>query len=361
MTPPPTLAPGEHRADAGAGPLAFDLPPELIATRPFEATGRRRDEAPMLVSWRWSGDSLDARVADLPRLLDPGDVLVVNQSATLAAAVPVGDGRIVHLSTRLGPDRWVVEVRQVCGHGSLPLLDTEPGPIRLPGGAEVELLTPYPSRQARRPVRLWLAGLRLPAPLGSYLAEHGQPIRYGCAAEAWPLSSYQTVFGLTPGSAEMPSAARGFTAELVAELIGAGVVLAPITLHTGVSSLEAGELPYPEQYAVPAVTAELVNEARSAGHRVIAVGTTSTRAIETAADESGRVHPSQGWTDLVVSPERGVRAIDGILTGWHEPEASHLLLLEAVGGRPLLERSYARALAGGYRWHEFGDFHLILP
>jgi len=350
---------GKHRSDAAAR-LKFDLPKARIATRPFEAGGRRRDEAPMLVSWRWSGETVDARVADLPSLLDPGDVLVVNQSATMAAALPVGDGRIVHLSTRLGPERWVVEVRKECGHGSLPLLDGAPGPIRLPGGGEVDLLAPYPSGH-QGTVRLWLAGLRLPATLVSYLAEHGRPIRYGCSAEDWPLSSYQTVFGLTPGSAEMPSAARGFTADLVAELISAGVVLAPLTLHTGVSSLDIGEAPYPERYSVPAPTAELVNQARTAGRRVIAVGTTATRALETAADEQGRVHAAEGWTDLVITPQRGVRAIDGILSGWHEPEASHLLLLEAVAGLPLLERSYAQALAGPYRWHEFGDFHLILP
>jgi len=340
--------------------LAFELPPDRIATRPFESGGRRRDEAPMLVSWRWQDDVVDARVADLPRFLGAGDLLVVNQSATLAAAVTIGDGRIVHLSTQLGPERWVVELRQSCGHGSLPLLDAEPGPIPLPGGGEVDLLAPCPAGHQDR-TRLWMARLRLPTSLAAYLAEQGQPIRYGCGAERWPLAAYQTVFGLTPGSAEMPSAARGFTAELVAELVGAGVVFAPITLHTGVSSLESGEPPYPERFAVPAASAELVNDARSAGHRVVAVGTTSTRAIESAADEHGRVHPAQGWTDLVIGPERGVRVVDGILSGWHEPAASHLLLLEAVAGRPLLERSYARALAGDYRWHEFGDFHLVLP
>ena len=360
MTAQPMLLAGKHRGDASGGTLVFDLPAERIATRPFEAGGRRRDDAPMLVSWRWSGDVADARLADLPRLLDPGDVLVVNQSATMAAAVAVGDGRIVHLSTRLGPKRWVVEVRQACSNGSLPLLDAEPGVVRLPGGGEVELLTPYPRRREAT-VRLWLAGLRLPTTLSSYLAQHGRPIRYGCGAEAWPLSSYQTVFGLAPGSAEMPSAARGFTTELVAEVIAAGMVFAPITLHTGVSSLEVGDEPYPERFEVPASTAELVNDARAAGRRVVAVGTTSTRAIESAADEEGRVHASHGWTDLVIGPDRGVRVVDGILTGWHEPEASHLLLLEAVGGRALLERSYVHALAGSYRWHEFGDFHLILP
>ncbi len=383
MTAYPVLPAGKGGGTGGepapGASLAFHLPAERIASRPFEAGGRRRDEAPMLVSWRWTGDLADARVADLPRLLDPGDVLVVNRSATLAAAVPVGDGRIVHLSTRLGPQRWVVELRQACGHGSLPLLDAAPGPIHLPGGAELELLAPYrpgperpfgaggagPERPfgagGAGPERLWLAGLRLPAPLESYLSKHGRPIRYGCAAEAWPISAYQTVFGLTPGSAEMPSAGRGFTADLVAELVGVGVVFAPVTLHTGVSSLESGEPPYPEQLNVPASTAELVNQARAAGRRVIAVGTTATRAVETAADPQGRVRDIQGWTDLVVTPERGVRVVDGILSGWHEPEASHLLLLEAVAGRRLLERSYARALAGTYRWHEFGDFHLVLP
>ena len=310
--------------------LNFELPPERIATRPFEAGGRRRDEAPMLVSWRWADEVVDARVGDLPRFLEPGDVLVVNQSATLAAALANGDGRIVHLSTQLGEERWVVELRQACGHGSLPLLDAAPGPIALPGGAEVDLLTPYrpraqgPSgpteREAQGPsapaeVRLWLARLRLPEALPVYLARHGQPIRYGCGAELWPLAAYQTVFGLSPGSAEMPSAARGFTAELVAQLMEAGVSFAPITLHTGVSSLESGELPYPERFAVPAASAEVVNDARTAGHRVIAVGTTATRAIESAADELGEVHASEGWTDLVIGAERGVRVVDGILSG----------------------------------------------
>lgn len=345
--------------------LDFELPSGRIATRPFETSGRRRDEAPMLVAWRSRDHILDGQVADLPGLLDPGDVLLVNQSATLAAAVPVGDGRILHLSTRLGHEQWVVELRWACGHGSLPLLDAVPGPIRLPGGAEVHLLTSYaPGRQAPTvpgAVRLWLARLRLPVGLSAYLAQHGQPIRYGAEAEAWPLAAYQTVFGLTPGSSEMPSAARGFTAELVARLIGLGVILTPITLHTGVSSLEAHEPPYPERFTVPAATAELVNEARATGHRIIAVGTTATRAIESAADQDGHVRASDGWTDLVIGPDRGVRVVDGLLSGWHEPEASHLLLLEAIAGRAALERSYAHALAGSYRWHEFGDFHLVLP
>ena len=131
-------------------------------------------------------------------------------------------------------------------------------------------------------------------------------------------------------------------------------------LHTGVSSQERGERPYPERFAVGAHTAARVNATRRQGKRVIAVGTTVVRALETVAEPDGSVRSGSGWTSLTVTPQRGVRAVDGLLTGWHEPEASHLLMLEAFAGRELLERSYAAALARGYRWHEFGDLHLLL-
>jgi S-adenosylmethionine:tRNA ribosyltransferase-isomerase len=232
--------------------------------------------------------------------------------------------------------------------------------VRLPGGASAELLAPFPAGQTG-PVRLWISALRLPAPLFAYLDEFGHPIRYGCGDERWPLDAYQTVFAAEPGSAEMPSAARAFTLDLIAALIRRGVVFAPVTLHTGVSSLEASEHPYPERYRVHPATAELVNAARTRGHRVVAVGTTATRAIESTADDHGRVHAASGWTDLLITPRRGVWVVDGLLTGWHEPQASHLQLLEAVAGRDLLERSYAHAIRADYRWHEFGDLHLILP
>jgi S-adenosylmethionine:tRNA ribosyltransferase-isomerase len=158
----------------------------------------------------------------------------------------------------------------------------------------------------------------------------------------------------------MPSASRPFTDEIVVDLIAAGVVVVPITLHTGVSSLEAHERPYPERFRVPAATARIVNEARSAGGRVVAVGTTVVRALESAVGHDGRVHAADGWTDLLITPERGVAVVDGLLTGWHEPEATHLLMLEAVAGRPALELAYPEAIAAGYRWHEFGDVHLLL-
>ena len=177
----------------------------------------------------------------------------------------------------------------------------------------------------------------------------------------WPVSYYQTVYAMEAGSAEMPSAGRAFTPQMITDLISRGIDVAPVTLHAGVASLEEHEPPPAEFYRVPEQTARRVALAREAGGRIIAVGTTVVRAIETVTDESGTVRSGRGWTKLVVSPERGVRAVDGLLTGWHEPRASHLLMLEAVAGRELLEASYMAALERGYLWHEFGDLHLVLP
>jgi S-adenosylmethionine:tRNA ribosyltransferase-isomerase len=169
------------------------------------------------------------------------------------------------------------------------------------------------------------------------------------------------VYAREPGSAEMPSAGRPITPELLTRLVAKGVGVTPVVLHTGVSSLEAHEQPAPEWYRVPLTTAERVNATRRGGGRVVAIGTTVVRALESVVGRTGVVHPGSGWTDVIVTPERGVAAIDGLLTGWHEPEASHLQMLEAIAGCELLDVSYAAASAEGYLWHEFGDVHLLLP
>jgi S-adenosylmethionine:tRNA ribosyltransferase-isomerase len=346
--------------------LDVEVPDELLADHPVEAEGRRRDDVRMLVASRSQGVLAHARAADLARFVEPGDLLVVNTSSTLPAAVPTDDGgRLVHLSTDLGGGRWVVEVREPCARGSRPHPIDRPTVLRLRGGATAELQAPH-SPVGAEGARLWEAQLDAPQPIVEWLAEAGRPIRYGCTTTSWPIEDYQTVFAAPTrwpiglGSAEMPSAGRPFTPELVSALVAAGVVFAPITLHTGVSSLEAHEPPYAERYQVPATTAELVNDAHRAGHRVIAVGTTATRALETDANGCG-AHPGDGWTELVITPERGLHVVDGIISGWHEPEASHLLLMEAVAGRALLEQSYDEAIAHRYRWHEFGDWHLVIP
>jgi S-adenosylmethionine:tRNA ribosyltransferase-isomerase len=364
--------------------LALDDPRPLAPRGPIELTGgARRDDARLLVSWRSDDLLADTTMADLPRFLDPGDVVVVNNSATRAAAL-VADGvgdvapawspgspdgtLVVHLSTQLDETGlWVVEPRHRVGAGTTPWFDfAADGPVLLPGGARVEFLEPYRPAghigpRGHRPVRLWTARLHLPRPLDEHLARFGRPIRYGTDARPWPLSAYQTVFATVLGSAEMPSAARGFTPELVTRLVSSGITIAPITLHTGVASQEAGETPYPERYAVPSATAVAVNHARDEGHRIVAVGTTATRAIESVAYPSGQIRPGAGWTDLVITPERGVWAVNGLISGWHDPEASHLMLVEAVAGRDTLDNSYDRAIKAHYAGHEFGDFHLVLP
>jgi S-adenosylmethionine:tRNA ribosyltransferase-isomerase len=302
---------------------------------------------------------------ELPRRLRAGDLLIVNTSPTLAAAVDgrIGHARVVvHFSTRGDDGRWAVELRDPDGKGTTRAraggpVDTE---VRLAGDVRLVLeepLTPCGSR-------LWWGRVSDPDVLG-LLRRHGRPIRYSYTRRDQPLSVYQTVFALPSadgsGSAEMPSAARPFTARLVAELVSRGVQFAPITLHTGVASAEAHEPPYPERYEVPEASARLINAARAGGGRILAVGTTAVRAVESAVDDGGVVRARKGWTDLVVTPERGVRVVDGLLTGLHEPEASHLLMLEAIAGRAAIERGYAAALSGLYLWHEFGDVHLVLP
>ncbi|MEU9143058.1 S-adenosylmethionine:tRNA ribosyltransferase-isomerase [Streptomyces sp. NPDC048349] len=342
-----------------------DIPPELSARVPAEqrGPGRGRDSVRLLVSRGSEEVSLRA-FRELPGLLRAGDVLVVNTSATLAAAVDGRLGRegvVVHFSTRGDDGRWAVELREPAGRGA-----TRPragGPagavVRLPGGHALVLEEPLSPGADR----LWWARPST-RDVPGLLRGHGRPIRYAYTERDQPLSAYQTVFAVPgadgEGSAEMPSAARPFTAELVTRLVSRGVQVAPLTLHTGVASPEAHEPPYPERYEVPAATASLVNAARAAGRRVIAVGTTAVRALESAADAQGRVRAARGWTDLVVTPERGVRVVDGLLTGLHEPGASHLLMLEAVAGRAAVRRGYAEAAARLCLWHEFGDVHLLL-
>jgi S-adenosylmethionine:tRNA ribosyltransferase-isomerase len=274
---------------------------------------------------------------------------------------PAGDELAVHLSSpapgAVDERAWIVEVRRRAAGATAPYPGARAGDrIALAGGGSATLLARY-----RDPSRLWVAQLDLPAAVGTYLDAQGRPIRYAYVDREWPLDAYQTAYADEPGSAEMPSAGRPLTPELLARLAARGVLLAPVVLHTGVSSLESHEPPYPERYRVPAETARLVNAVRDWGGRVIAVGTTVVRALESAADVDGLVGPREGWTGLVVTPGRGVRAVDGLLTGLHEPESSHLQMLEAIAGPELLESSYRAALDEGYLWHEFGDVELILP
>ncbi len=348
-----------------AGPLA--LPPGLEAAEPPEARGLRRDQVRLLVS-DVARDSIEhAKFFDLPRWLSAGDLLVVNTSGTLNAALEAATdtGEIfeLHLSTRLPGGVWTLEVRHVAAPASLPCHTMRAGTsFGLPAGGRAVLLAPYPLRHSMaRPSRLWLAAVYLPVAFTAYLEQHGFPIRYRYVHRPWPSDMYQTIFVTEPGSAEMPSAGRPFTPELVTRLVSRGIQIAPLLLHTGVASQEQHEPPYEEFYRVPPETADRVNAARRAGRRVVAVGTTVVRALETVTDEGATTHPGEGWTSLVVTGARAVRSVDGLITGLHEPHATHLALLERLAGdSDHLARGYDAARREGYLWHEFGDSHLIL-
>ncbi|WP_219412982.1 S-adenosylmethionine:tRNA ribosyltransferase-isomerase [Pseudonocardia nigra] len=344
---------------------AFTVPPELSAAEPPEARGLARDEVRLLVA----SDRTPLRhtmFRELPGALRRGDLVVVNTSDTEPAAVdghrPDGRPVTLHVSGPAPDGAHVVELRTQDGHRVTDAVAGES--VRLPCGVVAVLLTGHPDPRIAAGSRLWRARIPVAGGLRPWLSCAGRPIRYSYLRGHWPLEAYRTVFaapGTEFGSAEMPSAGRPFTAAVLDGLRASGVGVAELVLHTGVSSLEAGEVPQRERYRVSAAAADAVNATRAAGGRVVAVGTTVTRALETAADEAGRVHPSAGWTDLVLGPHRPARVVDGLVTGWHEPEASHLLLLEAVAGARLVARAYAAALDHRYLWHEFGDSCLFLP
>jgi S-adenosylmethionine:tRNA ribosyltransferase-isomerase len=359
-------------------PLHFELPPELEAGEPPEARGLRRDEVRLMVSYLDDNRIVHSRFGDLPEFLEAGDTLVVNTSGTMNAALPAersdGSPLTVHLSTHLPADLWVVELRS--SSGDEPVLDGKSGEVLLlPEDASMVLQIPYLSEKRQRDEesnRLWISTLNLPVNLNDYLGRFGSPIRYRYVRESWPAGYYQTIYATEMGSAEMPSAGRAFTPELVTRLVANGVRVVPLILHTGVASLEDDEPPYEEFYRVPPETAAAINAARAAGRRIIAVGTTVVRALETVTDRDGSTHPGEGWTDVFITPERGIRSVDAMLTGLHEPRSTHLSMLEALAGSvsacPLatpgtehLEVAYSEALKRGYLWHEFGDLHLILP
>jgi S-adenosylmethionine:tRNA ribosyltransferase-isomerase len=371
------MAPASVKGDA-------TLPASLEAAEPPEARGLRRDDVRLLVS-NVSSDSIDhTHFHDLPRWLAPGDLLVVNTSGTLNAALPAtsdaGEACELHLSTRLPGGFWTAEMRRLEAGVSIEFFDARAGSaFSLPAGGRATLLAPYPlGGSIHSRTRLWMAAVHFPGPPLQYLERHGHPIRYRYVSQPWPSSMYQTVFATEPGSAEMPSAGRPFTTELVTRLVSSGIQVAPLLLHTGVASLEHLEPPYEEFFRVPRATAEQVNMTRRLGGRVIAVGTTVVRALETVTDDQGTTSPGEGWTSLVISPQRPVRSVSGLITGLHDPRATHLMLLQEVVtavargqaeakasgagfcGSCHLKRAYAAARQRGYLWHEFGDSHLIV-
>jgi S-adenosylmethionine:tRNA ribosyltransferase-isomerase len=352
----------------GLSPLTRFTPPgEWTAVSPAEARGLARDDVRLLVA---GASRLDhAHFRDLADHLEPGDLVVVNASQTVPSQVDArsssGADVVLHVAMDLRDGTWVVELR-AAPDAARAILDARPGrTFSLQGAAAtVTLVEPYP-REGSSPTgsgnRLWRAVHDGDESLRAVLDRIGRPISYGYLDRRYDLADYQTIFGTTPGSAEMPSAARPFTPEVVTRLVSRGIGIAPVLLHTGVSSQEAGEAPQPEWFEVSESTARLVNSTRAGGGRVVAVGTTVTRALESAVGPGGLVEAADGWTERVVTREHPPQVVDGLVTGWHDPQASHLLLVESIAGPPLAQAAYDAAVTGGYRWHEFGDSALFLP
>ncbi len=344
----------------------FRAPDDATAPAPPEARGLERDAVRLLVADR--DGVTHTRFRELAHHLSAGDLVVVNDSSVVARELDaelVGTaGRtpvVLHLATPLDDASWVVEIR-TAPDGGRAVLDARSGDRVRAGAVTFILVEPHgqvSSSPTGRGNRLWRA--QVEGPLAEQLAAYGRPIAYGYLPRRYPLDAYQSVFSVRDGSAEMPSAGRPFTPQVITDLVARGVAIAPVTLHTGVSSQEAGEAPQAERFAVPESTARLVNAVRAGGGRIVAVGTTVTRALESAVIADGRVVARAGWTDRVVTPADPPRVVTGLITGWHDPQASHLLLVEAVAGRELSQRSYDAAVAGGYLWHEFGDTALLLP
>jgi len=337
--------------------LVFEQPRELFAATPVETEHGARDAVRLLVTTP-SGHQ-HATFADLPRFLSAGDLLVANESATLAASLeahgPSGSYTL-DLSTRYADGLWLAEPRWDPAHpGPMPI---EAGEEARVGDAMVRYVAAYPGIP-----RLWF--ITADRPLEPILQRAGVPIHYGYVQKVWPLDAYQSLFSRVPGSAEMPSAARPITPKIREALGAAGIRFTSVLLHSGVSSLEIEtdqveeQAVYPEPFEVSAATADLVNRTRDSGHRVIAIGTTVVRALESARTPDG-VRPRQGFTRLFIHPGNPVRSVDGLLTGFHDPVTSHLAMLAALIGLPRVMEAYRAAIANGYRWHEFGDSHLIL-
>ena len=350
--------------------MEFQLPPELEASEPPEARGLRRDEVRLMVSNYRTDQVMHTRFDRLAEYLSDGDVLVVNTSRTRNSALLASreDGAVIelHVSTHLDDNQWTVEARSISETGKTKHLENARAGevLSLQGGATAVLQAPYVSDcndNSTPSETLWLANIDFPQEVDDYLARYGFPIRYNYVKERWSLDYYQTIYATEAGSAEMPSAGRPFTAELLEQLASKRIRIAPLILHTGISNLETHEPPYKEFYRVSPETASIVNTAREVGHRIIAVGTTAIRALETVTNGDGTTHAGEGWTCLVITPQRGLRAVDALLTGMHEPEASHLAILESLAGLSHIKIVYNEALRNGYLWHEFGDLHLILP
>ena len=348
-----------------SAPFSFNLPPELAAKEPPERRGIGRDQVHLLVIDRENGKRTHTRFDHIGEFLQAGDLLVFNSSRTLPAALkgcaakaaPCIEAR---LAEHLPDDSWLVLL--LCQNG-------DPFGCGLRDGMDIHFgddLTATVIRRDERIPRLWqMRFSKSGTELVDEIYRLGQPIRYEYVSAPWDLDYYQTVYAQQPGSAEMPSAGRAFTWKLLFDLKRRGIEIAYIVLHTGLSSymdddLDARHPTSEEEYFISEATAEKINRAHVQKRRVIAVGTTVVRALESAAAENARVTAGHNYTRLRITENHRLKMVNSLLTGMHEPEASHLDLLTAFLPPEQIRAAYEEAVELKYLWHEFGDLNLII-
>ncbi|WP_257351223.1 S-adenosylmethionine:tRNA ribosyltransferase-isomerase [Pseudalkalibacillus decolorationis] len=346
---------------AARDPIHFDLPGELNASIPAERRGVNRDHVRLMILDRNNGNTYHDQFYKLENYLKVGDLLVLNTSRTLPAAFTVELKRAkgvnvkdveLRLAQRKSNSVWkVLVVGQTVQQG--------------------DELTFSPTLRARvrtcnpKSPLVTISFSKRGNDLYDQLYKLGEPIRYEYIKENWTLDYYQTVYGTVPGSVEMTSAGRAFSWEMLFRLKKKGIQIATITLHTGLSYFlndqwKVGPAESLEEYEVPGDTAELIRKTKEQGGRVIAVGTTVVRALESAVDGNGRSISQKGWTNLHIHGDFELQIVDGLITGFHEPEASHLDMLSAFVPQLILKTAYKEAVDQRYLWHEFGDMNLIL-
>jgi S-adenosylmethionine:tRNA ribosyltransferase-isomerase len=334
----------------------FDLPPDRIALRPASP----RDSARLLLV---RGSRIeDHLITALPRLLRAGDMLVFNDTRMIPAQLEGrrGDASIgATLHKREGPREWRAFIRNAkrlrdgdriefgSGVAAVAEQKSEDGTalLRFQGEEPVELLL---ERAGRMPLPPYIAGKR--------------------AADARDASDYQTMFARAEGAVAAPTAALHFTPALMSALEAAGIAHETLTLHVGAGTflpVKADDtddhVMHSEWGRVEPATAERLNAARCAGGRIIAVGTTSLRLLESAANPEGRIHPFEGDTAIFITPGYCFRAVDGLITNFHLPRSTLFMLVSALMGRKTMHAAYAHAIAGGYRFYSYGDASLLLP
>lgn len=333
----------------------YYLPEELIAQEPAP----RRDESRLMVLKKDGGRPEHRVFRDIVRYLEPGDVLVINNTRVLPARLwgkKAGTGTRVEvlLLTRLEDDVWETLVR--------PGRRLPPG-TEIVFGAELRGRVESVGEDGCRHIRFRYRGdfEQLLDKLGS------MPLPPYIKKQPADPQRYQTVYASDPGSAAAPTAGLHFTPELLAEIRDRGVTVAPVLLHVGLGTFRPVKVEditshrmHAEYYRITPETARLINEARAAGRRVVAVGTTTTRCLETAGREGDGVRPGSGWTDIFIYPGYTFRVIDGLVTNFHLPRSTLVMMVSALVGRERLLDAYAEAVRQRYRFFSFGDAMLII-